>query len=402
MAPNPPWADLQPELLSNISTFLTSNPVDIFAFRNVCKAWNSACTTTPHRTLCPRLPFIVPFLPLSLSNQSDIPSARCILSVTVIYSRCPRVVDPRYESNIWMCFVDQVYSKEISIPRHISRPSYESYRSLPNGYPQTLDFSDFDGSELGRFYTLTAVFEDSTVKQYGVDVIKVVLSSNLSSAVALSREGKLAFIRHLQSNADWEIIHDGKGFHFDDIVEFKGVILGVDRRGGVYEISLGKPVRINVVVRPFGARDRRRKRLVVSLGELFLVLRCNLSELKDTENVAFKVYKLMLDQNVNKWVRVTEFGDRMFFFDSAFSFSASTQQLLGRCIKNCILFVQNNFPKYNPDDDDGDCYYYRGARYKPTSFEVQVWHLEDAGCIKDTNSYPSYCRLLWPFPTWKF
>ncbi|KAL9229419.1 hypothetical protein vseg_004885 [Gypsophila vaccaria] len=376
MAPNPPWEDLQEELLSNISAFLTLNPLDILAFREVCKSWRSSIPTPP-TSLRKR----------TLWNQTHNPPECCILSVTVVYSLRPPSQDPRSVSNTWMCFADQLETEKLSIRQHFHTHSYDCY-CRPTYFPRTLHLLDFNASELGRFFNLRT-------KEHGMEVDKVVLSSNMSAAVTLSSEGKIGLIRlgsgKLQSTNDWEIIHDGKGFQFDDIVDFKGVMLGVDRRGSVYEIKLDKRVTINAIVPSFPAGGSRRKRLVESLGELFLVLKCDRLEKTDKKSVAFEVYQLLLDTNKNKWVRVTEISDRMFFFDPAFSFSASHQQLLGRSTKGCIIFKVNGFQDYSVVDDN-----YQGSRY------IGVWHMEDADKVDRIESCPVYPRLLCPPPTWNY
>ena len=81
---------------------------------------------------------------------------------------------------------------------------------------------------------------------------------------------------------------------FDDVVEFKGMICVIDRKGRVYCMSYLHLALWNIVHKPVSeaAANDRRKCLVESCGELFLIYRCH----ERCAKVDFKVFKLKADR----------------------------------------------------------------------------------------------------------
>ncbi|KAL2906987.1 hypothetical protein RDABS01_005697, partial [Bienertia sinuspersici] len=294
----------------------------------------------------------------------------------------------------FILFVDQSNPEKVSIRKPFSQFSY----SLPVNFPRNFNLLSFHASELGRFYNLSRPLNrDANLDRLSEFVFsglirKVVLFSidNLFFVVGLADDGKLGLLRlglgdkneNLGGQLQWEIIHDAKGYRFDDIVDFRGRMLGIDRRGRVYKLEIGSssPVMISVIAPPIAGGGGRRKRLVESLGRLHLVVRSNIREETDA---MFKVYEL--NENTKKWVVVKSLGDRTFFFGLDFSFSASADELRGSCGKNWVLY-----------DDDSDLF----RNLKSKDLHVGVWRLEDAAHLGVIGSHPELAKVFWPPPTW--
>uniref|UniRef100_A0A803MHF6 F-box domain-containing protein n=1 Tax=Chenopodium quinoa TaxID=63459 RepID=A0A803MHF6_CHEQI len=249
----PPWTDLPDELLSDISKRLDTNPLDILSFRSVCHSWLSSSpfslSYSPQSLFSP-LPLITPSPPDPLLHRYAIPNSNAsLLSGTAIFALRPQFDPddtPSCMANAWVLFLDQPKIDKVSIRKPFSQSPY----SRPMNFPNSIDLLKYRITELGRFYNLTNLPEDgggkvSKPRDWLGDVLKVVLISNGDdfAVVVLSHEGKLGFIRlgfgdsfeNLNAETDWEIIHDGRGFRFDDIVELKGRVLGIDRRGRMSE-----------------------------------------------------------------------------------------------------------------------------------------------------------------------
>ncbi|XP_021713663.1 F-box protein SKIP23-like isoform X1 [Chenopodium quinoa] len=401
----PPWSDLPQELLSAIAEFLITNPIDILSFRSVCKSWcSSSLYSSP--TLFPPLPLTTPSPPYSLRQSSYCLNPDfSVLSVTVIYALRPPIDEdfPSWMPRVWVLFLDQSVPGKVSIRQPFSKNSY----FLPINFPRTLNFLDFHASELGRFYNFSYLSKKGcNLILDGFRVVhKVVLFSDCNGlvvAVVLSEEGKLGLFRlgsgvkdkDVDVPTQWEIIHDGKGFRFDDIVVFKGRVLGIDRRGRVYDIVIGKDssTKLNVVVPPIAGGGGRRKRVVESLGRLHLVVRCTV---RGENDGLFKVFKL--NEGTKKWVEVKSIGDQTFFFGTDFSFSAPAELLHGSYGKNCILFKQNSFVNYSSGYDDNSEMFRKSESSK---LRIGVWHLEDGSHLSLIGSHTGYSNLFWPPPSW--
>ncbi|XP_074309128.1 F-box protein SKIP23-like [Silene latifolia] len=417
---NPPWPDLPQELLSTIANFLISNPnnpnpnpLDILTFRSICKSWRSSCSpiSSPY-ILSPLFPLTTsrPLPPAynrtSATSHSSIGST---LSVTIIYSLSPPIQSTLIPNN-FMLFVDEFDSGKLKIRQPFTRGSYSV--PAPLFFPVNLNLIDFRVREISRFYNLSYWYFYDDKRNVEIekpvlrseDVHKVVLFSDYSAVVALYDGGKLGLFRldegiynvgvYRNSRGRWCVLHSGKHFRFDDIVEYKGRVLGVDRGGRVYEIGQSRS-EINLIVRSscinnFGGG--RRKRFVESLGLLYLVVRCKDCVKKDG-SLIFKVYQL--NEESRKWVEINGIGDRVFFFGREFSFSASAQEV--SCGKNCILFKEHSFKSYSGDQVDDNEKFYQLVN---NCLDIGVCHLDDATYVGSIESYPGYSYTLWPPPAW--
>ncbi|XP_010680022.3 F-box protein At2g17036 [Beta vulgaris subsp. vulgaris] len=404
----PPWSDLLQELLTKIFEHLPSNSLDILSFRSVCKSWrsSSSSSSSPNPTIFPPLPLAVPCPPY-YNQFRDV----AVLSMTAIYALHPPNPNSIKDNtpSCWITFIDQSIREKLSIRKPFSKACYY----LPRKFPRTLNLFSFHVSDLGRFYNLSYVTtpDGKLTKRcacFGM-VRKVVLYKNGDEFVvlALSDEGELGLLRlrlgdgddkllgvMALTKSDWEIVHDGKGFHFDDFVDFKGKILAIDRRGRVYKIVVGvcsSSTVMSVISPPIVGGGGRRKRLVESLGRLYLVVRCYVRGEKDAY---LKVYEL--NGNTNKWVEVKSLGDRTFFFGIEFSFSASKEELHSSYGKNCILFKERSFLNYNGVDDEPALFHNLAEH----DLRIGVWRMDDAANVNVIGSCPGYSDLFWPPPTW--
>ncbi|KAH9626372.1 hypothetical protein KSS87_015363 [Heliosperma pusillum] len=391
-----PWSDLPEELLSTIANFLTSNPnlLNTLTFRSVCNSWRNSCPPFSHPSI------LSPLLPLSVNRfrppfylpYSTLDSK---ITVTVIYT----LHRPNVLSSIphtWVLFVDEFEPGKVKIRLPFSKGSY----NMNSFFPDFVNLFDFDVHEIGRFYNLSySYFYNDRLcvklekpRFCSEDVVKVVLFGDGSAAVALFQGGKLGLCRlgvGVFKEGQWEVIHCGKGFRFDDIVEYKGGVLGVDRRGRVYEVGYSTS-EIKPVVRSVARGDGRRNRLVESLGRLYLVVRCDVGS--ETNGVTFKVYEL--NERRRKWVEVSGIGDRVFFFGVEFSLSVSAQELFFR--KNCILFKQHSFQSYKGEVDDDAMFSNSGRNV----LDIVVCHLDDASHAGAIECERGYSDTLWPPPAW--
>ncbi|KAH9626032.1 hypothetical protein KSS87_014810 [Heliosperma pusillum] len=406
---NPPWPDLPQELLSAIANFLTSNPISILTFRSICHSWRSSCPPLPNSSiLSPPFPLSTPLRPQSYLLSYDSSYSSCsFLSVTVIYvlhrphQLSSGIEFSRLMPDTWILLVDEFSHGKLSIRKPFLSVSYSTPINFPN-----INLIDFNVRELGRFHNLTYSFDygyNGNQRRYKLSkprfcttprIHKVVTFPNASAAITLQEDGTLGMYR-LNVGINEEISkceskHEGKGFRFDDIVEFKGRVLGIDRRGRVYEIKYDSSVMIPFVISIAGGGGRR-KRLVESLGGLYLVVRCKEVLGKSDKRTKFKVYEL--NEGRKKWCEITSLGDRSFLFGLNFSFSASAQEL-GK--NNCILFSIYSFQTYSGYDDD----FKRFSKVKNSELDIGVWHLDDTDHSDAIESYPDYLDSLWPPPSW--
>uniref|UniRef100_A0A803KWM8 KIB1-4 beta-propeller domain-containing protein n=1 Tax=Chenopodium quinoa TaxID=63459 RepID=A0A803KWM8_CHEQI len=371
----PPWSDLPDELLSDISKRLYTNPLDILSFRSVCHSWLSSSpfslSSSPQSLFSP-LPLITPSPPDPLLHHYAIPNSNpSLLSGTAIFALRPQF-DPDYTpssmANAWVLFLDQPQIDKVSIRKPFSEIAY----SMPMNFPDSIYLLKYRITELGRFYNLTYLPEDgggtvSKPRDWFGEVLKIVLVSNGDgfAVVVLSHEGKLGLLRlgfggsfeNLSAGTNWEIIHDGRRFRFDDIIDFKGQVLGINRRGRMYEIEIGcsrNSSKVNVVSPPIAGGGGRRKRVVESIGRLYLVVRSNV------------LGKLLVSELLH---------------DSHG--------------KNCILFKEQSFRNYSGIDDEPPL-----LKFKQHDLHVSVWNLDDAAHLSAIRSHPGYSNVLWPPPTW--
>ncbi|KAH9612196.1 hypothetical protein KSS87_008403 [Heliosperma pusillum] len=412
---NPAWADLTQELLSTIANYvyLTSDPISVLSFRSVCRSWRSSC---PNNS-----PILSPLLPLScLSALVSFDSCSpCFLSTTIIYAlRRPLGFSSLSLSpDSWILLVDEFIPGKLSIRKPFISGSYH----IPMNFPNNMNLLDYNVRELGRFHnlsyssycdTLYGCCKRSQPRFYDLsEVNKVVIFPNASGVITLGKDGTLRMYRLDNDGVikGYETKHDGKTFMFDDIVEYKGRVLGIDRTGSIYEINYHTSSQMTPFVAPppiddvdgdgdgDGDGGGRRKRLVESLGHLYLVVRWKRREFllyRELKKTKFKVYEL--NENEQKWIEITSLNDRFFSFGRTYSFSASATEL-GSSVQNCILFTGLSFSCYLTDSVHG---YEKFPNLKSGNLDIGVYKLHDTDDFGAIDSYPGYSDTFWPPPCW--
>ncbi|GAB4828074.1 hypothetical protein Ancab_034989 [Ancistrocladus abbreviatus] len=196
----------------------------------------------------------------------------------------------------------------------------------------------------------------------------------------------------------WVVVHDGKSFKFDDIVEYRGKLYGANRRGRAYRIDCDT-LEMELIAASVQGGPGRRKRLVQAHEQLFLVMTCPLSG--DMCKTKLKVYQLK-DQNRSRkkegekrWAEIKSLDGQIFLLAIDFSFSFSAKELSGLCPGNCILFTANSFQNYNGPDDL--CLF---SVSSSMNLHIGVFNLETDRSIGPMDSHSCYSDLLWPPPAW--
>ncbi|GMH04413.1 hypothetical protein Nepgr_006252 [Nepenthes gracilis] len=117
-------------------------------------------------------------------------------------------------------------------------------------------------------------------------------------------------------STQWKVEHNGKGFKFDDIVEYEGKICGITRFGKAYDIDYHSDDDGNGS--PYAGRwwDEEAGLSAETRG----------AEARQ--------------------------DDRVYFFALDFSFSCPCQDFPGSCTSNCIHFIEKSFQNCSDLDDD--------------------------------------------------
>ncbi|XP_021734112.1 F-box protein SKIP23-like [Chenopodium quinoa] len=397
------WSDLPPELLYDIAERLETR-TNILQFRAVCKTWRNSATfslLSKKSILSPILPhkFSTTTPPLLLLRGDPSVVSSCSLrlgacSVFLLRSTLNPWLPP------WLITVEELNPGKLFIRDPLSR--FDVVDNLPDYVRRILGSSCFRVSEIGRLYAirLRDVCEGNLQwRKWSYFYNKVVLIENPSEikpaiddciAVVLYCNGNLARIRVKDENE--KHLSYSHVLKFDDIVEFKGMVYVIDRKGRVYCMSFRYMGLSNVVSKPVGdgyANDRR-KRLVESCGELYLIYRSH----ECYADVAFKVYKL--NEKQGKWDEIQGIGDdRILFVTLDGCFFVPAKDLPG-WRANCIVFYRNSFPTYNETlRVDRDIF----KTEKKTKLDVAVFHFVGGDC-GPVASFPGYSDMFWPSHEW--
>ncbi|XP_022899330.1 F-box protein SKIP23 [Olea europaea var. sylvestris] len=202
----------------------------------------------------------------------------------------------------------------------------------------------------------------------------------------------------------WTVIKD---FHspYDDVIFREGRFYAIDNTGRTVVVNLdeGGSPSVSVVAHSIFGGDK--KFLVDSFGDLLLVDKYlsvgpedDLGYIEDIgfyeefdcytseRTVKFKVFRL--DENAEKWVEVTNLGDKLLFLGDNCTFSASALEVFGDngCKGNCIFFTDQFF---SGREDD----------WVWKSRGIRVFNLE-SGRIGPIDSQDGYSDMFWPPPAW--
>lgn len=391
------WSDLPLELLLAIIQHLETQ-YDIIRFRAVCKRWRQSASSfsLPQRNLLsPTLPYkiSIPSTRFQWMTSSSIPGKLILVACSVFLLRS--ALNPQLPP--WLFTVEELNPGKVYLRKPLSRVAIEN---LPEYVPKLLQLSQFQLSNIGGFYTLRSADNTSHMigKHWSNSRNKVVMFENSNgkstpavndySAIVLFDDGYLAVIRLKDEEVSSVASRGGVG-KFDDIVNIKGKIYAVDRRGRAHKMSSKSFVLESVVNDPIGKGrgNDKKKRLAESCGELYLVYR--------SRERCFKVYKL--DEEQKKWDEVKGIGDdRILFVTFDGCFFASAKDLPG-WRGNCIAYYRGCFPSYSAPQSDADFDIFK--TFGNSELEIAVFHFESGDCVPIT-SYPGYSDVFWPPPAW--
>ncbi|KAL0334535.1 UNVERIFIED_CONTAM: F-box protein SKIP23 [Sesamum radiatum] len=343
------WSTLPAELLNLVSQQLPSS-TDVLRFRSVCSTWRAAVPPPPTTASFPILPN---------SGISDT-SWGFYLSKRTIYS----LQSPLTNHSSWIIKLERDNPSRMHLLNPLAR---SQFRPLPNNFPKLFNFFNLRVKELGEEYALQYINFRPTANSIGeagnLYMEKVAVSNNLGNGegrfYAVDNTGRVVLVNSLDLNVSLvanSIFGGDKKF----LVDSDGELLLVD----MY-LSVGP------------ADD-----LGFNEGfEFYEEFDCFMSE----RTVKFKVFRL--DENMGKWVELTDLGDRLLFLGDNCTFSARASEIFcdDRCRGNCIFFTD----QYCNRDDDG-LWKSRG---------VGVFDLE-SGSIGPIGNHVGYSKMFWPPPDW--
>lgn len=392
-----PWSDIPSKLLTEIAKHLNT-PIDICRFRAVCKKWRTSCpppqssnllsSLLPHKISTSLAPFM-DMIPASTSLHS------LILVASTVYLLRPSThsVGP---SKSWLVTVEEVNPGKLFLRMPLRRAAI---KKLPDNFAKVWNLSDIHVSEISREYNFR--YADDMFSSFNwwsfSNSHKVVLSP-ASACTSPTIDDTTALVLYVKGNLvsfclrdeSWLSIRYGSVTKFDDIINFNGKNYAIDRRGRAYVINCNSSTISRVVSHALGSGigPDRRKRLVGSGGELYLLVRHS-----PDDKIFFRVYKLKEEQN--KWDEVKTLGDKILFVTPGFCYLAFARDFPG-WKGDCIVFPEACLPTNSGST------YPDGRFFKRTIEELRigVFYLGDNDGAKLIQSYPGYSDLFWPPPAW--
>ncbi|XP_010679255.2 F-box protein SKIP23 [Beta vulgaris subsp. vulgaris] len=395
------WSNLPPELLSAIAIRLETRS-DILKFRAVCQNWRQSATFSLllHKNI------LSPLLPHKLSTTSppllnkngncvDIlgnPISFKILLVASSVFLLRSSQNP--ELPPWLITVEEVNPGKFYCRKPLSRVNI---KDLPENFPKVLHLSDFKVTEIGKFCTLRLADNplDMFRKKCWKSSNKVVLfvdpnckntpTIDNCTAMVLYDNGTLSAIR-LKNEQQKHI--SPKGRKFDDIVNMKGKLYAVDRRGRAYKMDYNSLSMREIVDKPLsdGSSTDKRKCLAVLWGELYLVCNC------PGIGTDFEVYRLM--EKEEEWEQVKGIGNNILFVTYDGCFFARTKDFPG-WRGNTIVYYSDTFPQLNGENFEltSDLW------TKDDELGIGVFHYGHGNGWPISNSR-LYSDVFWPPPAW--
>ncbi|KAH6768661.1 hypothetical protein C2S51_013997 [Perilla frutescens var. frutescens] len=384
------WSTLPAELLHLICQHLPTS-TDLLRFRSVCATWRAAYPPPPSSVA--RFPI------LPNSGISDT-SWGFYLSKRTIYS----LQSPLPDHSSWIIKLDRDNPARMHLLNPLDR---SQFNPLPSGFPNRFSFLDIRVTELGEEYALQYINFRPTANSIGeagnLYMEKVAVLNNGSGGFVLLTihvSGKLVVYK--SGDEKWRLIDDLPS-PYDDVMLWKGRFYAVDNTGRTVVVNTAD---LNVSVAANSIFGGDKKFLVDSDGELVVVdmylsvepaddLGFNeglefyeeFDSFMSERTVKFKVFRL--DVNLEKWIEITDLGDKMLFLGDNCAFSASAAETFGddKCRGNCILFTD----QYCNREDDG------GLKTRG----VGVFDLE-SGSIGPIDSHIGYSKMFWPPPDWVY
>ncbi|KAI3426621.1 DUF295 domain-containing protein [Psidium guajava] len=323
---NRPWSDLQPELLSMISTRLHTR-MDVLRFRSVCSSFRSS------------IPLPAPLVPLRIPCS---PGPDLFLRESTVYNLEMPADGAASGRARWLAKLEESEFGDMRI-----RPPFGS---LPLELPLVFDSLKVRIMGICREYTLG--YGGGTggpvrgMQKVVVHPDCVWTDRHRYVVYFIDDERKLCYWKFGDENRS----HLGRGY--EDIVVYQGKVCVVHKSGVVSRIdSSFKLQSFSPPIDGCSCLRRHLKHLVVSSGDLYAVARCfthfGMSEWD------FRVYRL--DQQCGRWEEMRSLGNSAFFLCKFCSFAVSADEL---------------------DWYEGDCIYCakwvhsRGSWDKPVVFNV--------------------------------
>ncbi|XP_056686280.1 uncharacterized protein [Spinacia oleracea] len=396
--PDVPWADIPSDLLTEIAKYLESR-ADVCVSRAVCTNWRASFSLPLNSSiLCSMLPY-------KISNTlpdfiSKIRPFHLVTSIVYLIHPCSQSLVP---SKSWLVTIEELNPGKLTLLLPLRRAAI---KDLPENFPKFLSLSDLHVTEISREYNFQNAeerwceFSSSDCPfDCGVhSVQKVVLFSNKApptiagtTAFILGTKGSLVALElgNHSDKACW-LVRCGSVYKFDDILNFKGQVYGIDRKGRVYIISYNEQIicRITNDAIGTGQASDRHKRLVEFRGELYVLTRYS-PEMK----ISFCVYKLNEEQH--KWDQVTSLGNKILFVTPNVCFFVSSRDCPG-WKGNCIVFPVDSLPSYTQSSRPDMRFFRRASR----EFKIGVFYMGQTDGAKLIRLYPGYSDLFWPPPSW--
>lgn len=382
------WSTLPKDLLDLISKSLESS-FDLIQFRSVCSSWRSAAE--------PKSPLPTHHLPILPDNGGSLFPDSAVgfrLSQRSILLIKPH--EPCIESDSfgWLIKVEE----DLNVPRKVTLldPLCDTRNSIPENFPRVLDMSKFKVRELGREFKLhyfntvgdiveSLYLEKAVVKYLDCDGdYKFVL-------LTIHVSGKLAVFRSW--DREWTVINDYIPSRCQDLIMFDGRFFAIDYNGRTVVVDYSS-FKLTLAANPLiGGGDK--KFLIESCGEMFLVdIEFCLNEKPEftggfysyfnetTVSYKFKFFKLV--EREKRWVEVEDLGDKMFFLGDDSTFSASTADIIPRCVGtgSFVFFYTHEESLVVMDDRNLGVFDFR------------------SGKTELVNKLPEYAKLFWPPPPW--
>lgn len=291
---------------------------------------------------------------------------------------------------------------------HLLNPLARSqFKPLSGNFPKIFNFFNVRVKELGEEYALQYInfrpMANSIGEAGNLYMEKVAVLNNFSEGFVLLTihvSGKLVVYK--SGDEKWRLINDLPS-PYDDVILRKGRFYAVDNTGRLVLVNV---VDLTVSVAANSIFGGDKKFLVDSDGELLLVdmylsvgpaddlgynegfefyeeFDCFMSE----RTMKFKVFRL--DENVGKWIDMSDLGDKMLFLGDNCTFTASASEIFSddMCKGNCIFFTD----QYSNREDDGVW----------KNRNVGVFDLE-SGSIGPIGIHIAYSKMFWPPPDWVY
>lgn len=342
-----PWADLPKELAERIGNCLDTH-IDVLRFRSVCTTWRSSLAPLQNS---PHFPLEIPF-PLDDPQPFKARTGYHLIESTVyIFQPLDGASIPSSCKGWLVKFIKTADGKM----RVLNPLTGRLIQVLPDHMPKVLNLLDFRVSQVCKSYHVQ-YFNPSkpSFRDYDVGYVRKILlltnhnagsERNSFSLMAIDRYDLLCYLK--SGSEKWTKLKSAS-FYIDDIIVYKRNFYVVDRYGETMKFD--SSFNETVVASRLSDGVRRKKRLVESEGQLFLV--DSSSDVGRNTSIEIKMYRL--DEEQNEWIEVHTLGDQIFFAVNDCCFSVSSRHFGDQyCRGNCIYYV-NGSVYYDDEDSDDD------------------------------------------------